>query len=91
VIRLGTKILRDAVKAGADAIVVACPMCHSNLDFRQDEMLGRDTPDIPIIFLAELIGLALDAEPRELGFRRHFIDARPFLRRVSQLPVNGGP
>jgi heterodisulfide reductase subunit B len=91
VIRLGRKILADARKHGADAIVVACPMCHSNLDFRQDEMLGRGAPDIPIVFLAELVGLALDAEPRELGFRRHFIDARPFLRRVSELPVVGGP
>ncbi len=87
VIRLGRKILRDARSNGADAVIVACPMCPSNLDFRQDDMLGPGAPDLPVIFLAELIGLALDARPRDLGFRRHFIDARPFLQRVSRLPL----
>ena len=38
VVRLGRAILDDARAAGADAIVVACPMCHSNLDFRQKAM-----------------------------------------------------
>jgi len=35
VVRLGRAIIADARAAGAHAIVVACPMCHSNLDFRQ--------------------------------------------------------
>jgi len=34
VIRLGRGILDDAAAAGADAVVVACPMCHSNLSPR---------------------------------------------------------
>jgi heterodisulfide reductase subunit B len=85
VIRLGRVILEDALKAGADAVIVACPMCHSNLDFRQQAMLDRDFPEVPILFLAELVGLALGADPWQIGFKRHFVDPRPFLARVAAL------
>ena len=46
VIRLGRAILDDARRAGAQAILVACPMCQSNLDFRQAAMRlpGRRCP-----------------------------------------------
>lgn len=90
VVRLGRVILEDARAAGADAIIVACPMCHSNLDFRQPAMLGREAPEIPILYLAELVGLALGADPWDLGFGRHFVDPRPFLDRAAALATNGG-
>jgi heterodisulfide reductase subunit B2 len=74
VIRLGRAILDDARRAGAQAIVVACPMCHSNLDFRQAAMRASGDP-MPILFLTELVGLALGLEPATLGLHRHFVDA----------------
>ena len=39
VARLTGRILAAAQLAGAEAIVVACPMCHANLD-----MVGRARP-----------------------------------------------
>jgi heterodisulfide reductase subunit B len=91
VIRLGRAILEDARRAGADAIVVACPMCQSNLDFRQAAMrLGAGA--MPIVFVTELLGLAIGLEPRDLGLHRHFVEAtglaavagaRPALNRTS--------
>jgi len=42
VLDLSARILADARAAGADAIVVACPLCHANLDGRQRQM--RLTP-----------------------------------------------
>jgi heterodisulfide reductase subunit B len=73
VIRLGRAILEDARRAGAQAIVVACPMCHSNLDFRQQAMrLGGDA--LPIVFVTELVGLAMGLEPSALGLQRHFVE-----------------
>jgi heterodisulfide reductase subunit B len=83
VVRLSRVILEDARRAGADAVVVACPMCHSNLDFRQPALLGGRDSQTPILYLAELVGLALGADPWDLGFKRHFVNPRPFLRRVS--------
>jgi heterodisulfide reductase subunit B2 len=74
VIRLGRAILDDARRAGAQAVVVACPMCHSNLDFRQSAMRLPGEP-MPILFVTELVGLALGLEPEALGLHRHFVDA----------------
>lgn len=35
---LSGKILEDATERGAEAIIVACPMCHSNLDMRRKDI-----------------------------------------------------
>lgn len=77
VIRLGRAILADARAAGAEAIAVACPMCHSNLDFRQGAMARRGDAPMPILFLSELVGLALGIEPRRLGMERHYVSTAP--------------
>lgn len=80
VIRLGRAILEDARRVGAEAIVVACPMCHSNLDFRQAAMrAGRDP--MPVVFVTQLVGLAIGLEPRELGLHRHFVGTAALLER----------
>lgn len=75
VVRLGRSILRSAARAGAQAIVVACPMCHSNLDFRQKAINMRDDSSgpIPILFLSQLVGLGLGLAPERLGLERHFV------------------
>jgi heterodisulfide reductase subunit B len=83
VVRLGRAILNDARAAGADAIVVACPMCHSNLDFRQSAMVRRGEAAMPVLFLSELVGLAFGVAPDRLGLRRHFTSARSLLDRVQ--------
>jgi len=28
--------MKDAADRGAEAVIVACPMCHSNLDMRRE-------------------------------------------------------
>ncbi|MCU0292838.1 MAG: CoB--CoM heterodisulfide reductase iron-sulfur subunit B family protein [Thermoanaerobaculaceae bacterium] len=83
VVRLGRAILDDARRAGAEALVVACPMCHSNLDFRQSAMLERGEKPLPVLYLSELVGLALGIAPDTLGLQRHFVDARPLAARAA--------
>jgi heterodisulfide reductase subunit B len=78
VVRLGRAILDDARRAGADAILVACPMCHANLDFRQVSRADEDEP-MPVIYLTQLVGLALGIDVETLGLQRHFVDTRPLL------------
>lgn len=75
VVRLGRAIIDDAKKSGAQAIVVACPMCHSNLDLRQKAMAARgEAPlDMPILFITQLVGLAFGIAPAKLGLNRHFV------------------
>ena len=72
---LSSKILVMAHERGASAILVACPLCHSNLDFQQDAILRERGHDfrIPVLYVTQLVGLALGIAPRELGLFRHFV------------------
>ena len=52
---------------GADCLVVACPMCHVNLDMKQPDVERRYgcRHDMPVYYLSDLVGLALGLdEPR---------------------------
>jgi heterodisulfide reductase subunit B len=86
VVRLGTAVLADARAAGAQAVVVACPMCHSNLDFRQAAIAAHAgwTDGMPILFVTQVVGLALGLDPRDLGLDRHFVAARGVAERAAQ-------
>ena len=83
VVRLGRAILMDARKAGADLVLVACPMCHSNLDFRQQAMMRRGENGMPILFITELVGLALGLDGGPLGLERHFVSTAPVLAKLA--------
>lgn len=84
VVRLGRAILDDARKAGAEALIVACPMCHSNLDFRQGAMTQSGEPPMPVLFLSELVGMGLALPARDLGLERHFVSTGPILKRAGE-------
>jgi heterodisulfide reductase subunit B2 len=85
VVRLSRAILQSARSAGAQALVVACPMCHSNLDFRQQAINQRDNAvePMPILFLSQLVGLGLGLDPARLGLERHFVSPQPVLNFVG--------
>ncbi|MCI0472477.1 MAG: CoB--CoM heterodisulfide reductase iron-sulfur subunit B family protein [Ignavibacteria bacterium] len=76
VLDLSHKIIEDAKKHGADVMVVACPMCHTNLDMRQRAMKReyKDHEDFPVLYLTELIGLSLGISEKELGIDKHYIN-----------------
>ncbi len=86
VLDLSKMILDDARDHGADAVVVACPMCHSNLDMRQRTIRKRDAAhkDMPVLYLSELLGLAMGIDRAKLGLGLHFIDASPLLAKVRK-------
>lgn len=78
VVDLSKKIIEDARSHGANVMVVACPMCHTNLDMRQ-RVMKRAYPDhreFPVLYLTELIGLALGMSEKELGIDLHYVDFR---------------
>lgn len=85
------KILDAAIKSGADCIVTACPMCHSNLDMRQAQLAKQDAKyRIPVFFVTEMIGLALGMDGKELGVDRHFIATNEVLRKLEKKNSNEG-
>lgn len=75
VAKLSGNILKDANDRGAEAVIVACPLCQSNLDMRRGAINKTlDIPiEIPVIYITQAIGLALGIEAKELGLKRHFV------------------
>jgi len=75
VAKLSGNILKDAADREAEALIVACPMCQSNLDMRRSAINKTlETPsDIPVIYITQAIGLALGLSSKELGLKRHFV------------------
>jgi heterodisulfide reductase subunit B len=75
VAKLSGKIVQDAEMRGAEAIIVACPMCQSNLDMRRphiDRYLQKKTA-IPVLYVTQAIGLAVGLSKRELGIEKLFV------------------
>jgi succinate dehydrogenase / fumarate reductase, cytochrome b subunit len=65
--------LGDALDAGADCLVTPCPLCHLNLDLQQPEaakIVNRDL-GLAVLHLPQLVGLALGADPKQLGMNQH--------------------
>jgi len=85
VLELSNKILEDAKENGAQAIIVACQMCQINLDMRQRaiEKKYKVKYQMPIIYLPQLIGLAMGIPPEELGLDLHFVSTESIVRRDS--------
>jgi len=73
--KLSGKIVKDAMDRGAEAIIVACPMCQSNLDMRRphiDSYLKMKT-NIPAMYITQAIGLAVGVSREELGLKKLFV------------------
>jgi heterodisulfide reductase subunit B2 len=76
VLELTRKLLDQAKRAGAEAIVVACPLCQSNLDSRQEEIIRKtgENYQLPILYFTELVGVALSLHDVRKWFKRHFVN-----------------
>ena len=78
VLDLSHKILDNAERHGANCVVVACPMCHVNLDMKQADIERRygSRHDMVVYYLSDLVGLALGLDESTLGIDRHFVVKR---------------
>ena len=90
--RLGRKLLVMARQAGAQCIVVACPLCQLNLDLRQSDAAkaGEDIPATPVLYVTQLLGLALGIPPKELGLNALSTSADSLLAECSPLSLGEG-
>lgn len=65
--------LLDAIDNQADLMVTPCPLCHMNMDIKQDtaaKTVGRDI-NLPVLHLAQLVGLAIGMDKETLGLKKH--------------------
>ncbi len=77
-------IAKNAADNGADAFVVACPLCQANLDMRQGSMRKRfgDIKQMPVYYISELVAIACGATPSEVAVGEHFVPALDFVSKL---------
>lgn len=85
VARLGHRLLEMAQQAGAQCIVVACPLCQVNLDLRQSDATKAHgaLPPMPVLYITQLLGLALGLTPGELGLEALTVDAEALVKQLT--------
>ena len=56
-------------------MVVACPMCHVNLDMKQSAIEKKfgEKLQLPVYYLSDLVGIALGLSEQELRIDKHFV------------------
>lgn len=87
VLELSGRILNEAVWKGADAVVVACQLCQSNLDMRQGEIWKQENKNnhLPILYITQLMGLAFGLPPEKLGLGSHIVDPMAMIKKKGLL------
>ena len=83
VLKLSGDLIRHAQEAGAEAIVVACPLCHTNLDARQFQM-ALDAP-MPVLYFTQLMALAFGLPEKACALDKNLVDPRPLLKEKGLL------
>lgn len=81
------KIVDAARQRGANALVVACPLCAFNIDHQQkvkDQSYGKKP--LPVFYFTQLMALALGVPMKANHFEDHHINPKPLLK---ELGLNG--
>lgn len=79
-------ILMSAKRAGADAIMAVCPLCHLMLDAKQGAIERRYGVELgmPVLYITQLAGMALGLGPDELALEMNSVSPLPLLERVYE-------
>ncbi len=77
-------ILKEAKAVKPDCIVVSCPLCHLTLDAKQrvvEKELGEEI-GIPILYITQLLGIALGIDHKSLGIQRLVTSPESLLKKI---------
>ncbi|HEX9078918.1 MAG TPA: CoB--CoM heterodisulfide reductase iron-sulfur subunit B family protein [Desulfuromonadaceae bacterium] len=87
VLKLSNEILASAQRSGADCIIVACPLCHGNLDIRQKEIeeASGTRYNMPVFYITQLLALAVGVSPGRLALDSMIVDPKPLLKEKGLL------
>lgn len=77
------RITTFALERDADAIMLSCPLCRFNLDYRgkESEKMFKGYKQIPIYYYTQLIAVALGLDPSVYGFDQHVVDPTLLLKK----------
>jgi heterodisulfide reductase subunit B len=74
--------LVDLQRNEVDALVTVCPSCFQQFDLNQAALQrANEGIHIPVFYLSELIALAMDHTPEEIGLDMHRVSVEPFLEK----------
>jgi heterodisulfide reductase subunit B len=81
-------LLRSAAENGAQCLVTACPLCQTNLDAYQGHVNAKFGTgyNIPVLYITQLIGLALGIEPKALGLDSSIVSPAGVLEYINNPP-----
>jgi heterodisulfide reductase subunit B len=67
--------------------MVACPLCHGNLDIRQKEIeeTTGEQYGMPIFYMTQLLALAAGVGAGKLGFDSMIVSPQPLLKEKGLL------
>jgi heterodisulfide reductase subunit B len=79
------KILEVAKESGAHLIVVACPLCQSNLDMRQPDIEKHSGKklEMPVMYFTQLMALAFGFPGKELRLPKHIVPVEAALKHIG--------
>ncbi|MCK5562396.1 MAG: CoB--CoM heterodisulfide reductase subunit B, partial [Thermoplasmata archaeon] len=83
--RIGNEKLAHIKAAGADLMVIQCPLCSIMYDQYQptiEDQFGVEY-NLPVLYCSQLLGLALGFEPKELGLKKNKVKADELLARIG--------
>nr|MBN1229224.1 4Fe-4S dicluster domain-containing protein [Anaerolineae bacterium] len=78
VLDLSGNLLKRAREVGADAIAVACPLCHMNLDARQFQM--KLDFEMPVLYFTQLLAIALGLPEKSAALSKNLVNPVPLLK-----------
>ncbi|MCZ7383590.1 MAG: CoB--CoM heterodisulfide reductase iron-sulfur subunit B family protein [Candidatus Methanoperedens sp.] len=83
---LTKKLFDEAKAAGANCIVVACPMCHMLLDGQQSmvEKAHNTVIGLPILYFTQLIGLAMGLSEKELELDKNMVSTAKLIGSIGK-------
>jgi heterodisulfide reductase subunit B len=86
------KLLKNATGGGAQCLVTPCPLCQINLDAYQGRVNKKykTNYNLPVLYVTQLIGLALGIDEKALGLRMNIVSTKPVLKHVSKQEAASG-
>ena len=88
------KLLDNAVENGAECVVTPCPLCQMNLDAYQSiaSVYSKFKTDynLPILFVTQLIGLALGIDAKSMGLDTNIASPVILLDHISKAGAKRG-
>jgi heterodisulfide reductase subunit B len=78
------KLLDSAQENSAQCIVTPCPLCQMNLDAYQGQVNRKFKTSfrLPVLFISQLIGLALGIDPASLGLDTNIVSPAKVLDHI---------